>query len=72
MIQLFLIEYSSIAAVLFLTGIIFGMILKKDDLGNGVRLGVGNSFLLSIAWPITLGFVLVGGIFAVAKVWKKL
>ena len=64
--------YVSVWAFLFLMGILFGVILKKDVLGNGVKCGIVNSFLLSATWPLTIICGLCGWAYDLWQGWKKL
>lgn len=64
--------YTAIASGLFLFCIIFGKILKKVSLGNGVDLGIFNSAVVSILWPVTLMVTICGLIYEAVKWWKKL
>ena len=66
------IAYCSVWGVLFLLGILFGVVLKKDILGNGVKCGIMNSFILSTFWPVTLFVLAVGWAISVWKGWKRL
>jgi hypothetical protein len=64
--------YLFIAGLLFLCGILFGKVLKKDVLHGGVSLGVINSALLSMAWPLTVIFMIFGWAYDIVQEWKKL
>ena len=64
--------YLTIAGFLFLCGIVLGMVLKKDVLHGGVRLGIVNSMLLAIAWPATIVSIVCGWIYDVEQAWRKL
>jgi len=64
--------YTAIASVVFLCCIIFGKILKKWSLGNGVEFGVFNSLVVSVLWPITLFVTMAGLVYDAIQWWKKL
>lgn len=66
------VSYVTVWAVLFFMGILFGAILKKDVLGNGVKCGIVNSFLLSAVWPLTILCGLAGWMYDLWQGWKKL
>lgn len=66
------IAYCTIAVVVFLVCIVFGKIMKKISLGKGVELGVVNSVLLSVFWPLTLLCSLAGWGYEAIRVWKKI
>ena len=66
------IGYGIVALAFFIVGIIIGKILKKDVLHGGVELGIINSFLLSVVWPITLLCMISGWGYEAVKTWKKL
>ena len=66
------IVYCSVWAFFFLLGIIFGKILSKDVLGNGVKCGFLNSFYLSAVWPITILFAFAGWCYELWQEWKRL
>lgn len=67
-----MIAYGIVGTVLFIIAFLLGRMTKKDILGNGVRLGIGNAFLLSVAWPITTATILIGWSYEIVKTWKKL
>lgn len=64
--------YVSVWVLLFLLGVFFGLGLKKDLLGNGVKCGIVNSFLLSAVWPITILCGCIGWCYEVWQGWKRL
>lgn len=64
--------YVAVACSMFLFCIIFGKILKKISLGNGVELGIFNSLVLSVFWPITFVVIISGFLYEVVQWWKKL
>lgn len=64
--------YVAVAGAIFTCLISFGMILKKDILGNGVKCGILNSFLISALWPIGAMVSFGGMCYEVVKTWKKL
>ena len=64
--------YLVVAAILFLSGIFSGKVLKKDVLHGGVRLGILNSALLSIVWPLTCVCMVCGWVYDMVQAWKKL
>lgn len=64
--------YLAIAFVLCLGCIGIGELFKKDILHGGMRLGVVNSFLLSIVWPITVICIFCGWVYDGIQAWKKL
>ena len=66
------IAYCSVWAFLFFMGVLFGCIIKKDVLGNGVKCGIINSFFLSAVWPMTILCGLVGWAYDIWQGWKKL
>ena len=64
--------YGIIAVFLFAVLILFGKVFQKLSLGNGVALGILNSFILSALWPITLICSIVGLVYEGIKLWKRL
>lgn len=68
----YIIVYCSIWAFLFLMGLLFGKLLKKDIIGAGVKCGICNSFFLSAVWPITMLCVFLGWCYDVWQAWKRL
>ena len=66
------IAYSAIAFVVFMLLVVFGKVLKKISLGNGMALGLLNSLLLSALWPITMLCSIVGLVCECIKTWKRL
>ena len=67
-----LIGYLTVAGLFFLVCITIGKILKKDILHGRVMLGVFNSSLLAIVWPIMVVLILIGWAYDVVQAWKKL
>ena len=72
MVQKVEIAYLAVVVILFLSGIVLGRVLKKDILHGGVRLGVLNSALLSIVWPLTFVCMVCGWAYDIGQAWKKL
>lgn len=72
MIKTFLFCYVAVAAMLFIIGITFGMVLKKDILHGGMKLGIINSALLSSLWPITFICILCGFGYEAIQVCKRI
>jgi len=72
MLKIGIICYAAVAVVLFLVGITFGKILKKDVLHGGIKLGIINSALLSSLWPITIICMLCGWGYEIVQEWKRL
>lgn len=70
--QIVLWWYLTIFGLGFMLGIVLGKILKRDALGNGMKLGIGNSLLLSAIWPVTLAVLLGGVVYDGIQIWKKL
>lgn len=66
------VAYGIIAFVLFALFILFGKVLKKISLGNGVSMGVLNSSLLSVLWPLTLVCCAGGMLYECIRLWKRL
>lgn len=66
------IAYSAIAFVVFVLLVIFGKVLKKISLGNGMTMGLLNSLLLSALWPITMMCSIVGLVCECIKTLKRL
>lgn len=61
------------AAILFCVLYVAGRIhLRKEGLGNGVKLGFLNTFLLSAFWPITTFCIGCGVLYALFNGWKRL
>lgn len=63
--------YGIVAMVLFVSLLGIGKICKKD-LGKGVKLGVLNSFILSVLWPVSFLVTLSGVCYEVVHIWKRL
>lgn len=63
--------YSGIALLLFLVAISCAL-SKKDVLGNGMKLGLGNSLIISLLWPMTLVAILCGICLAIWDEFKHL
>lgn len=72
MLRAILFWYIGIALGLFLVGVVVGKLLRQDVLGGGVRLGIFNSLLLAVIWPITGILALVGLGYEIVRVWKKI
>lgn len=66
------IAYLVVALCLFLFCIIFGKTLKRISLGKGIELGMLNSLLLSVLWPITILCSIVGMCYDAIQMWKKI
>jgi hypothetical protein len=69
--QKLLYGYAVVAITLFVCIVFQGKILKKD-LGNGVKLGFLNSFILSFLWPISVTVTFLGVGYEVVRTWKRL
>ena len=67
-----LISYFGVSLIIFLISILIKCFVKRDILGNGVELGIVNSFLLSLVWPVTISVVSVGFIIDMIKVLGRL
>ena len=72
MLHSILLIYGVGAIIVFFTGLILGLVLKKDVLYGDVKLGVLNSFLLAVAWPLTFIVIQIGWLYEAIKIWKKL
>ena len=72
MLHSILIIYGIGAIIVFFTGLILGLVLKKDVLHGGVKLGVLNSFLLAVVWPLTFVVIQIGFLYEIMKIWKRL
>lgn len=73
MLKSIAIVYCINAAILFVTFYIAGWVhFRKDGLGNGVKFGFLNVFLLSAFWPITAICIVYGMLYALVKSWKRL
>lgn len=70
--QAILICYLAISVVLFFIGIMIGKVFKKDILHGKVMLGVINSTLLSVVWPMVIVLCILGWLYDAIQVWKKL
>lgn len=68
----FLLCYGAVSGALFIVGVVIGKIFKRDVLHGGVVLGFVNSFLLSLAWPVTVGCIVSGWVFDLYQEWKRL
>lgn len=61
------------AAILFCLFYVAGRIhLRKEGLGNGVKLGLLNSFILSAFWPLSVICVVCGWMYDLWQAWKKI
>lgn len=67
-----LIWYASISAWFFALFLFFGYVLKKDLLHGGVKLGMGNSIMLAVFWPLTVICVVCGWMYDMWQAWKKI
>ena len=72
LLEIAAISYSAISSLFFIFFISLGRIAKNRGLGNGVKCGIFNSFLLSALWPITALFGLLGWAYDIWQGWKKL
>ena len=72
MIRTILFYYGIIWAAFFTVCTTIGVVLRKEPLHGGVKLGFVNSFLLSAAWPITILLMLFGWGYDAVASWKKL
>ena len=63
--------YAIVAIILFVYLVCQGKICKKD-LGNGVKLGFLNSFILAFLWPISAATIFLGVCYEVVHTWKRL
>ena len=64
--------YLAIAGFIFLAGVFVGKVLKKDVLHGKVMLGIMNSALLAIAWPVAIVLCIIGWLYDAIQAWKKL
>lgn len=69
--QKMLYGYAVVAITLFVCLVCVGKICKKD-LGNGVKLGFLNSFILASLWPISVTVTFLGVCYEVVHTWKRL
>lgn len=69
--KIFGVWYVGIAVVLFVLGVVLGL-LKKNILGRNFKLGVVNSMLLAVFWPVTISCILGGWTYECVQIWKKI
>lgn len=69
-----LIRYYLLGCAVFVVALLsVGCVVnRKEGLGHGIRLGILNSLLLGLAWPLTVA-VLISSLFHDCYVfWKRL
>ena len=64
--------YSAVFSLVFIILITIGRIANRKVLGNGVKCGIINSFLLSAVWPITFLCGFIGWAYDIWQGWKRL
>ena len=72
MIRIAMIGYLTVTGLVFLIGLTIGKVFKKDMLHGKVMLGVLNSALLAIVWPLAIVLCIIGWFYDAIQAWKKL